>query len=142
MDIWLPDSGTAIELKHRTAPAAIRFNDEEFDLKGQGATLIGRYDFWNDIARLENAVLSGRAADGYAVLLTNDHLYWDPGRLNTFDEQFRMHEGREISGTLAWSSNTGTGTTNDREKPIGLKGVYRAKKLSQKSLLPWWEKVG
>ena len=85
VDIWLPDSGTAIELKHRTTPAAIRFNDEEFDLKGQGATLIGRYDFWNDIARLESAVLSGRVADGYAVLLriaSPKSLLYESGCLN------------------------------------------------------------
>ena len=80
VDIWFPDSGTAVELKYRTAPAAIRLDDEHFDLKGQGATLISRYDFWHDVARLEGVVLSGRAKQGYAILLTNDHLYWDPRR--------------------------------------------------------------
>ena len=34
VDIWFPDSGTAVELKYRTAPAAIRLDDEHFDLKG------------------------------------------------------------------------------------------------------------
>jgi len=108
----------------RTAAATIRLDDEEFDLKGQGATLIGRYDFWHDVARLEGAVLSGRTKQGHAVLLTNDHLYWDPGRPGTFDQQFRVHEGREVSGTLAWDSGTGAGTTKDRENPLTLKGSY------------------
>jgi hypothetical protein len=125
VDIWFPDSGTAVELKYRTTPAAIRLDDEYFNLKGQGATLIGRYDFWHDVARLEGAVLSGRAKQGYAILLTNDHLYWDPGRQNTFDSQFRTHEGREVTATLAWAPGTGSGTTRDRENPLTLRGTYR-----------------
>ena len=125
VDIWFPDSGTAVELKYRTAPAAIRLDDEHFDLKEQGATLNGRYDFWHDVARLEEVVLSGRAKQGYAILLTNDHLYWDTGRRNTFDRQFRTHEGREVTATLAWAPGTGSGTTKHRENPLTLRGTYR-----------------
>ena len=39
----------------------------------------------------------------------------------------RIPEEMEGSGILAWNSSTGTGTTNHREKTIGLKGVYRAR---------------
>ena len=127
VDIWLPDSRIASEPKYRTTPTTIRLDDEEFDLKGQGATLIGRYDFWHDVARLEQVVLSGRAKQGYAILLTNDHLYWDPGRPGTFDQEFRVHEGREVSGTLAWGRGTGAGTTKDREAPLEISGVYRTR---------------
>ncbi len=125
VDIWLPESKTAIELKYRTAPAEVRFDGDDFDLKGQGATLIGRYDFWHDVARLEGTIRNGRAKHGYAVLLTNDHLYWNPGRPGTFDQEFRIHEGREVGGRLAWSSGTGAGTRKDREEPIDLRGTYR-----------------
>ena len=125
VDIWFPDSGTAVELKYRTTPAAIRLDDEYFNLKGQGATLIGRYDFWHDVARLEGAVLSGRAQQAYAIFLTNEHLYWDPGRPNTYDSEFRIHEGREVTATLAWAPKTGSRTKKDREDPLTLRGAYR-----------------
>ena len=125
VDIWLPDSRTAIELKYRTTPATICLNDEEFDLKGQGATLIGRYDFWHDVVRQESAVFSGRATQGYAHLLTNDPLYWDPGRPGTFDQQFRVHEGKEVSGTLAWGRGTGAGTTKGQYTPTPGNGKHK-----------------
>ena len=111
VDIWFPDTRTAIELKYRTTPATIQVEGEEFDLRRQGATLIRRYDFWHDVARLERAVLNGMAAEGFAISLTNDHLYWDMGKPDTFDQQFRVHEGREASGTLAWAPGTASGTT-------------------------------
>ena len=42
---------------------------------------------------------------GYAVLLTNDSSYWKvPTQRDTVDTDFRVHEGREISGALAWAA--------------------------------------
>ena len=124
LDIWLPDFRTGIELKYRTIPATVQIGEEEFDLKKQGATLLGRYDFWHDVTRLEGSVHNGRAREGFAIFLTNDHLYWNPGRPNNFDQQFQMHEGREVSETLAWAPGTGSGTTKDRESPLSLRDAY------------------
>ena len=78
VDIWLPDSRTAIELKYLTRAAVIVQGNEEFRLRDQSAQDAGRYGFCLDISRLEGIVRSGRAANGYAILLTNDHLYWNP----------------------------------------------------------------
>ena len=69
--------------------------------------------------------MPGVCGAGYAVLLTNDHLYWSaPGRRDTVDAAFRIHEGREISGQLAWSEHVSRGTVQDRESPIELEGYY------------------
>ena len=125
VDIWLPDSRTAIELKYLTRAAVIVQGDEEFRLRDQSAQDLGRYGFCLDISRLEGIVRSGRAANGYAILLTNDHLYWNPpGKPGSNDAEFVLHEDREITGTLAWGSNTGAGTLKGRENPIEIAGKY------------------
>ncbi len=68
----------------------------------------------------------GRCNAGYAVLLTNDSSYWKvPTRKDTVDANFRVHEGRDISGALAWATSTGSGTMNSRESPIEIQGSYR-----------------
>ena len=64
VDIWLPDTGTAIELKYPTRTASIIQRDEEFRLRDQSAQDIRRYDFCLDVARLEGIIRDGRASDG------------------------------------------------------------------------------
>ena len=126
LDIWLPDYRTAIELKYLTRTAVIVHGDEEFRFRDQSAQDLGRYGFCLDISRLEGIVRSGKAQNGYAILLTNDHLYWSPPvKVDSNDADFVLHEDREITGTLAWSPSTGAGTLKGREKPIGLRGLYR-----------------
>ena len=126
VDIWLPDSKTAIELKYLTRTAAIIQGDEEFQLRYQSAQDTRRYDFCLDVARLEGIVNNGAASDGYAILLTNDHLYWSPPRkTDANDADFVIHEGRVINGSLAWSTRASTGTKEGRETRIDIRGRYR-----------------
>ncbi len=40
------------------------------------------------------------------------------------DAMFRLHEGRQLEGTLAWSERAGPGTTRGREHPLVLADVY------------------
>ena len=135
VDVWLPDSGTAIELKYLTRTAVIVQGDEEFRLRDQSAQDTRRYDFCLDIARLEGIIRGGRANDGYAILLTNDHLYWNPPRKpDANDADFVLHEGREITGTLAWSPRAGSGTTKGRETPVEISGRYRVQWQDYSSL--------
>ena len=127
VDIWLQDSKTAIELKYLTRTAVIVYRDEEFRLKDHSAQDAGRYDFCLDISRLEGIIRGGRANSGYAILLTNDHLYWNaPGKLDANDAEFFLHEDREITGTLAWSPRASPGTTKGRETPVEISGRYQA----------------
>lgn len=87
-----------------------------------------RHDFLKDVARLETIVSLNRAVRGFAIFLTNDSAYWKtPLRINSVDAAFRVHEGREIRGMLAWDSRAGQGTIFKREEPINLSSVYLSK---------------
>ena len=127
LDIWLPEGETAIELKYFTRKLEPVYDGERFALKNQDARDISRYDFLKDIQRLERVVIGGerQARHGYAVLLTNDQLYWEtPYRAGTVDAAFSIHEDRELTGELAWAAHAGAGTTKGREDPIRLKDSY------------------
>ena len=127
VDIWLPDSGTAIELKYLTRTAVIVHEEEEFRLRDQSAQDLGRYGFCLDIARLEGIIERGRARDGYAILLTNEHLYWNPpNKADGNDAEFVLHQDREITGKLSWGPRTSASTLKGRETPIEIRGRYRA----------------
>ena len=127
LDIWLPVEGVAIELKYKTRGLELEQDDESFALRDQGAQDHGRYDFLRDIQRLElMRSMPQLCKAGYAVLLTNDSLYWSaPRSRTTVDSNFRIHEGRAVSGELAWAPHAGTGTVKDRESPIEIQGSYR-----------------
>ena len=126
-DIWIPEAETLIELKYKTQKLDIRNGSRSFALKYQSADDLGRYDFLKDIHRIERAAREGiYARHGFAVMLTNDSLYWRPsltGRRTGFDE-FRLHEGRQITGTMVWGPTAGPGTRKGREEPITLNGLY------------------
>ncbi|MGW6795031.1 hypothetical protein [Streptomyces chartreusis] len=101
---------TAIEFKYFTrrwtGPAGTP--PEDYALKGHAATDLARLHFVRDIARLERFC---RRPDqnGLAIMLTNDPALWSvpgPGRGQTRDREFRIHEGRELTGTLLWAEGT------------------------------------
>ena len=127
-DIWIPEAETLMELKYKTQKLDTRNGGKSFALKYQSADDLGRYDFLKDVQRLERAAKEGiYARHGVAVILTNDSLYWRPsptGRRTGFDE-FRLHEGRRISGAMEWGPTAGPGTRKGREEPIILSGLYK-----------------
>ncbi len=127
LDIWLPLEGIAIELKYKTRGLELEQDDEFFVLRNQSAQDQGRYDFLLDIQRLElmrSNLKQCKAA--YAVLLTNDSSYWKvPTHRDTVDADFRVHEGRAVSGALAWAARASSGTVGGRESPIQIRASYR-----------------
>ena len=127
LDIWLPVEGIAIELKYKTRGLELEQDDEPFVLRNQSAQDQGRYDFLLDIQRLElmrSNLEQCKAA--YAVLLTNDSSYWKvPTHRDTVDADFRVHEGRAVSGALAWAARASSGTVGGRKSPIQIRGSYR-----------------
>ena len=127
LDIWLPVDGIAIELKYVTKKLEFDQDGESFALRNHSGQDQKRYDFLLDIQRLELMRSSGSGCKaGYAVLLTNDSAYWDvPRKRGTVDADFRIHEGRDVSGELAWAASASPGTMKDRESPIRLRGSYR-----------------
>ena len=125
LDIWLPGIGVAVELKYKTRKLNLLREGESFALREAAAQDISRYDFLNDIQRLEQLRKLPNAQAGFAVLLTNDPSYWKhPSRPATIDAAFRLHEGRTITGEMDWSERAGAGTTKHREAPIRLNGSY------------------
>ena len=127
VDIWCSkkDCITAIELKYKTRRLYTNVKGETFHLLSQSAQDIGRYDFLNDIQRLEEIVLKSRNVVGYAIFLTNDSAYWSyPRKNHPVDADFRIHQDREFTGNLNWDSNTSAGTKRDREETIQIKNTY------------------
>ena len=130
LDVWIPSMEgveVSIELKYRTRSLEKLYKN--FKLRDQGAQDVSRYDFINDISRLEEYVAADPQSPdkvGIAIFLTNDWLYWDPPRRRgTVDTDFLIHEGRKIRGgnDLAWSGAS-AGTMKDREDAICLKQSY------------------
>lgn len=125
IDMWIANISLAIELKYRTRKTTLQFANERFELRHQSAQDHGRYDFLKDIQRLERLEQQGLARAGLAILLTNEHLYWEhPRRIPNLDKDFRIHEGQQICGCLKWSNEASAGTTRSRELPINLEGTY------------------
>ncbi|MDD5094110.1 MAG: hypothetical protein PHV74_07010 [Dehalococcoidia bacterium] len=114
----------AIELKYKTRKLTSMVRNETFSLRDQAAQDIARYDFAKDIWRLEQVLANHSDMVGYAILLTNDSAYWERSNRSTVDEQFRLHEGRTLQGTLEWESGASDGTKSKRESPIPLSGAY------------------
>ena len=130
LDIWLAGARIAIELKYRTRKLNQHFLGEHFELRDQSAQDTGRYDFIRDIAKLERVTESPLSATaGFAVMLTNDPLYWEPpaqGGATANDAAFRLEDGRMIEGEMAWSDDAAPGTKKGREQPLRLNGRYKA----------------
>jgi hypothetical protein len=126
LDVWLPTLSTAIELKYKTRQLLAPIGAELYSLKDQSAQDLSRYDFLDDVRRLERMMEAGRARRGFAVILTNDRSYWSPPTADnrTDDSAFRLHEGREIRGPLKWSHADRLEAKKNRRQPISLSGSY------------------
>lgn len=127
VDLWLPMSNAAVELKYLTRRRVVEIGGERFALRDQGAQDIRRYDFLKDIERLEQLSQSEGTdvRTGFAILLTNDPTYWNPPHLEgTVDAEFRLHGGRTVEGKMKWAEGTSPGTKSGREDTICLKGSY------------------
>jgi len=113
----------AIELKYKTALLDVRRGSEQFSLRGQSAQDCGRYDFLSDVVRLERYVASEKPAVGFALLLSNDRLYWKETGPNNIAVNFSIHDGREIASnaSMGWARD---GYTTGREAPITCQSRY------------------
>jgi len=116
----------AIELKYKKTEINIIHNKELFNLRPDIAQDISRYDFIKDITRLERYVGSHPKSIGYAIILTNDDLYWRDGIRGINSKDFFLNEGRILKKEkkMDWHSNTGNGTKKGREKPLELQRDY------------------
>lgn len=120
------------ELKYKKARLRTVINREEYNLSNDGAINFSRYDFINDVVRVETfkEIFKDQFEEinGYAILLTNEPQYWQiPGETHdiTLDEEFRIHEGRTLFNRLSWKegSNSKVGMKG-KENPLILKENY------------------
>lgn len=128
LDIWIrwpTGQFTAVELKYKKRPLQVEIDNEAYDLTSDAAQDLGRYDFLLDVCRIERIVADHPKTEGFAILLTDDSGYWNgPSGKETIDAAFRLHEGRCVSGLLAWDKRAGAGTTKNREAALSLSGNY------------------
>ena len=128
IDIFIEDENWkyGIELKYKTKKAFYNLEGEIFNIKGHSAQDCARYDYLLDVERLEKlSHIYERKFIGYAIFLTNDHLFWDPpANEKTIDKNFRIHQGRNIHGSLQWVGPYSLGTVRKREGEISISGEY------------------
>ena len=127
--IQLNDEIIPIELKYLKKKLQHQENDEQFILRDNGAQDISRYDILKDLQRIERLKqdLAGVKC-GYALVLSNDPSYWKTSsNRDTIDHEFRLDEGKTITGRLTWDETAGPGTTKGREMPIDISGQYSIK---------------
>ena len=139
LDIWLPYECIAIELKYKTQKMGkkeveLKWNHEYFLMKKQSAADIGRYEFLEDVQRLEQW---DKCKIGYAILLANEPSYWTPpSNEGNVDSDFQLHPGRgDITGPLAWAPNSKTG---EGRKSHVLTGSYRVEESGPLKWTHYW----
>lgn len=103
IDIWVEinEKVYPIELKYKTIQCSITDGSEEYKLKQHGACDIGCYLYLKDVERIEHISksLGDNFGKGFAIMLTNDHLYWDKPKTTpdtTVFRDFRIYDGRKI----------------------------------------------
>lgn len=100
IDIWVEinEKVYPIELKYKTIKCTITDGAEEYKLKQHGACDIGCYLYLKDAERIEHISksLGDNFGKGFAIMLTNDHLYWNKPNTSTdttIFRDFRIYDG-------------------------------------------------
>lgn len=103
IDIWVEinEKVYPIELKYKTIKCTLKDGSEEYKLKQHGASDIGCYLYLKDVKRIEelSESLGDNFGKGFAIMLTNDHLYWDQPNTSTdttIFRDFRIYDWRKI----------------------------------------------
>lgn len=132
------EGDVAIELKYKMTDKDCK--NRKFPK--QEAQDLGKYDFLLDVSRnerllKEKTVLGYKFIKGYAIILTNDHLYWHVATNHDYQyEEFRIDNGvdknndslpvKVLAGTKSWSWKNGvvSNSVGGRIDPIVLDKDY------------------
>lgn len=117
-----------IELKFKTSNTKVFYDGKEFEFKNHYAQDLGRFDFLKDVERIEFFKDCNKETFdcGYAVMVTNDRLYWESKGKNTKYENFALYEGREnVSNHLKWNNPNKQSVGEKRVNGIQLKANYK-----------------
>ena len=130
LDIFIIDNKSLIliELKYKKNKIDLIWEGEKYLLSKGSAQPESRYDFVNDIIRLEKCKeifkTEYKSILGYVLFLTNESTYWKQSKIeDVVDKEFRIHEGIILSGKLSWGTNTGR-TKKNREELLNLNNSY------------------
>lgn len=129
VDIWVENQGKVypIELKYKTTKTTISQNNGTvMTLKNHGAVDFGCYDYLKDIGRIEDIASREPNFDrGFAVMLTNDHMYYTNTNRTSAYSNFKIYQSAVRTGNLNWGQ-TQKGTTFACGSRIGftLKNSY------------------
>lgn len=108
-----PHEYCVIELKYKTTAAVAICYGQNFTLKTHGAQGLGRFDYLNDVARIEQFVQNSKNANGFAIILTNDSQYWTQSGIGRSYAEFSLKDGTiQAAGHKGWAqgiSQTSTG---------------------------------
>ena len=115
-----------IELKYKTKALSVNLGDEKYFLKNQAAHNFSRYYYLKDFQRIESLIKSGFCENGFAIMLTNDYLYWESDCKGDVDQAFSLHENNEKKGKLCWGKNVGEKVKKEKTE-FKLNGKYTIK---------------
>lgn len=127
LDLLMTVDGQAlgVELKYPRRRMVAEVGGEVFTL-ATGADDHGRYYALEDLARLERLVDLGVVASGAFLLLTNVPNLWSPpsSRRPVLYDEFRMHDGRVLSGTMRWGDWGAAGGRPSGSGAVTVRGTY------------------
>lgn len=133
LDIFMPKEKIGIELKYKTKEGIFEEHGETFSLKQHGAQNLGRFDYFDDIRRLQLLKGENIINKGFAIFLTNDPLYWKPIKGKNFSSNFSMEDERiiESNAKLGWTGNPSEGSVTKKRlypnNPIILDNKHQLK---------------
>jgi hypothetical protein len=120
------DEVSLVEFKYvtRAWTGTDGYTDEHFALRGHEALDLARLYFIHDVTRLEAWTAQAICRNGFAVMLTNDNRLWEKPASSrvTRDQNFRLHEGRRLTGPLKWGTPEAPHEAHNRN----LRGTYVA----------------
>ncbi len=99
IDIFITDDNKkyAIELKYKTCGLVVDVADEDFHLRSHGAHRDNRVHFANDVHRLKRMKESKQTDYAYALMLTNECLYWQTPILTDLEQDIHWCEYSKLN---------------------------------------------
>ena len=125
VDLWLPDSRIAVELKFAKDNFETNYEGEKHELR-KGAWDVTAYGFVRDIKRLEKLRNDGEIDTGFAVLLSNEPNIWTPPKRNrpAIFDAFRLHENQPPLAGQRNVAESASAKIKKSHSPITLRGSY------------------
>lgn len=119
-----------IELKYKTKDQVVLYKGSNYLLKNHAAQDLGRFDYLNDVSRIENWQSNNQGkifVGGCAIILTNDSSYWAKDGNNCIYKNFALKDKTKIpSGQKNWPTVTKTTSVGkSRIKGLNLKKSYQ-----------------